>query len=163
MRVTTYPTYGTDGSTYFIKGFVTNEKFYPSVEALRNAFAAGELAQVYEQSRDASWALLDRKPEMGVRELEKRFAPNSLELGGKRYQVDAEQKYVEYMGWSFYMSFSRTLGVMLHDIKFKGERILYELALQEATAQYGGNQPKAANTVYHDTYYSLGKFVLEKE
>jgi primary-amine oxidase len=33
---------------------------------------------------------------------------------------------------------------------------LYELSMQEATAQYGGNQPKAANTVYHDTYYSLG-------
>jgi primary-amine oxidase len=45
---------------------------------------------------------------------------------------------------------------MFYDIKFKGERILYELSMQEATAQYGGNQPKAANTVYHDTYYQLG-------
>ena len=57
------------------------------------------------------------------------------------------------MGWSFYITFSRTLGIMLYDIKFKGERILYELSFQEATAQYGGFQPKAANTIYHDTYY----------
>lgn len=60
------------------------------------------------------------------------------------------------VGFSFYISFSRTLGLMFYDIKFKGERILYELSMQEATAQYGGNQPKAANTVYHDTYYQLG-------
>jgi primary-amine oxidase len=54
---------------------------------------------------------------------------------------------------------------------------MYELSMQEATAQYvqctildfslmriqtliysctGGNQPKGASTVYHDTYYSLG-------
>lgn len=54
------------------------------------------------------------------------------------------------------MTFTRTVGIMLFDIKFKGERILYELSLQEALAQYGGNQPKAANTVYHDSYYDLG-------
>ena len=46
------------------------------------------------------------------------------------------------MGWSFYIAFTRTLGLMFYDIKFKGERILYELSMQEATAQYGGNQPK---------------------
>ncbi|KAF2740995.1 amine oxidase catalytic domain-containing protein [Polyplosphaeria fusca] len=147
---------GTDASLYSLKGFVTNEKFYASIEELRNAFDAGELAQVYDQTQDASWAFVDYKPELGVRELEERLAPSTLEIGGKRYKLDKENQYVEYMGWSFYISFTRTLGVMLYDIKFKGERILYELSMQEATAQYGGNQPKAANTVYHDTYYSLG-------
>ncbi|KAF2835503.1 primary-amine oxidase [Patellaria atrata CBS 101060] len=147
---------GTDPSKYFVKGFVTNERFFATEAELRAAFEAGEIAQEYDQTLDASWALVDYKPEMGVRELEERFAPNSIELGGKRYKLDKEQQYIEYMGWSFYMSFTRTLGIMFYDIKFKGERILYELSLQEATAQYGGNQPKAANTVYHDTYYSLG-------
>jgi primary-amine oxidase len=60
------------------------------------------------------------------------------------------------MGWSYYISYTRTFGIMFYDIKFKGERILYELSLQEALAQYAGNQPKAAGTTYHDTYYSLG-------
>jgi primary-amine oxidase len=81
------------------------------------------------------------------------------------------------MGRSFYMSFTRTLGIMFYDIKFKGEAVMYELSMQEATAQYGqwtildfslmrlltliysctgGNQPKGGSTVYHDTYYSLG-------
>jgi len=147
---------GTDPSLYKLKGFVTNEKYFPTVEALRNAFAAGELAQEYDQTLDASWALLDHKPEQGTRALEDRFAPATLEIGGKRYKLDKERQYVEYMGWSFYWSHTRTLGIMLFDIKYKGERILYELSMQEATAQYGGNQPKAANTVYQDTYYSMG-------
>ncbi|ORY00355.1 copper amine oxidase [Clohesyomyces aquaticus] len=110
----------------------------------------------YNQTLDSTWALVDYKPDMGVRDLEERMAPSTLEIGRKCYKLDKDQKYVEYMAWSFYMSFTRTLGILLYDVKFKGERILYELSMQEATAQYGGNQPKAANTVYQDTYYSLG-------
>lgn len=147
---------GTDPSSYKMKGFVTGEKFYPTIAALRSAFTAGELGMEYDQTLDSDWAMVDYKPELGVRPLEERLAPATLEIGGKRYKVDETNQYIEYMGWSFYIAFSRTLGVMFYDIKFKGERILYELSMQEATAQYGGNQPKAANTVYHDTYYSLG-------
>jgi primary-amine oxidase len=128
---------GTDPSLYFLKGFVTNEKFYTSVADLRAAFEVGQIAMNYDQTMEADWALVNYKPEMGVRELEERLAPSTLEIGGKRYKLDKENQYVEYMGWSFYMSFSRTLGIMLYDIKFKGERILYELSMQEATAQYG--------------------------
>lgn len=146
---------GTDASKFTLKGIVTNTRFFPTVDELRTAFEAGEL-QALEQTRDGSFALLDLKPELGERDLESRLAPQSLELGGKRYRLDEEQRYVEYMGWSFYFAHSRTLGVMLYDVRFKGESVIYELSLQEAAAQYAGNQPKAAATVYQDTYYSLG-------
>lgn len=129
---------GTDPSHYSLRGFVTNSKFFPTVADLRAAFEAGELAQEFDQTTDTDWAIVDYKPELGVRELESQFAPSSLELGGKRYKVDLENRYVEYMGWSFYLSYTRTLGIMFYDIKFKGERILYELSLQEALAQYAG-------------------------
>jgi primary-amine oxidase len=153
---TIFDTPGTDPTHYTLRGFVTNSKFFKTIDDLRSAFDAGELAQQYDQEIDPDWALVDYKPELGMRELEERFAPSSLELGGKRYKIDMEERYVEYMGWSFYLSYSRTLGIMFYDIKFKGERILYELSLQEALAQYSGFTPKAAGTVYHDTYYSLG-------
>ncbi|UQC89979.1 copper amine oxidase [Colletotrichum lupini] len=150
---------GTDASQYKLRGIVTNEKFFPTVAALRTAWEAEELKEQFKQSRTPDWGLLDYKPEMGVRDLENKLAPQSLEVGGKRYKVDEEQKYIEYMGWSFYTSYSRTLGLMYYDIKFKGERIIYELSLQEAAAQYAGFTPKAAGTVYHDTYYSLGTYL----
>lgn len=147
---------GTDTTLYKIKGIVTNTRFFRTVDDLRAAFEAGELKEAYYQPEDDSWAMVNYDAEMGVRELEDKFAPQSLELGGKRYKLDSAQKYVEYMGWSFYVAHTRTLGVMFYDIRFKGERILYELSMQEAAAQYGGFQPKAATTLYHDTYYSLG-------
>ncbi|EER45794.1 eukaryotic translation initiation factor 5 [Histoplasma capsulatum H143] len=147
---------GTDPSTYSVKGFATKERFFPTVEELAIAFAAGELNQEFNQTTNGSWALLDRKTEMGTRELDEKFSATLLELGGKRYKLDKDQRFVEYMGWSFYMAHSRTLGLMFFDIKFKGERILYELSLQEALAQYGGNQPLAASSAFQDTHYSLG-------
>lgn len=147
---------GTDTTLYKLKGIVTNTRLFNNVAELRAAFEGGELKEQYFQPEDDSWAMVNYSPEMGTRALEDKFAPQSLELGGKRYKLDSQQKYVEYMGWSFYVAHTRTLGVMFYDIRFKGERILYELSMQEAAAQYGGFQPKAATTVYHDTYYSLG-------
>ena len=147
---------GTDPSNFSLKGFVTGTHFYETEEALRTAFEAGELAQEFQHDTESGWPIVDYKPELGSRPYEDQYAPTSIELGGKRYAVDAEERYVEYMGWSWYWSESRLYGVTFYDIKFKGERILYELSMQEAMAQYAGNQPKAANTVYHDTYYSLG-------
>ncbi|CAE6379675.1 unnamed protein product [Rhizoctonia solani] len=43
------------------------------------------------------------------------------------------------------------------NINFKGERIIYELSLQEAIAQYGGNDPIQASTAYLDRHYGFGE------
>ena len=147
---------GTDITKWGLKGYVTKERFFPSAQELRQAFQAGELEPEFQQHRDFDWALLKYQSAQGERRFENRAAPENLEIGGKRYQVDAEEKYVEYMGWSFYLTHSRSLGIMFYDIRFKGERILYELALQEAAAQYGGFQPKAASTLYHDAFFGIG-------
>ncbi|TPX12292.1 uncharacterized protein E0L32_006939 [Thyridium curvatum] len=147
---------GTDISKYKLKGIVTNSRFFPTVADLRAAFEAGELVQEFAHSKDSSWLLDNYHPDMGTRDLEEQFAPQNLEIGGKRYKLDEKQQYVEYLGWSFYVAYTRSLGIMYYDIRFKGERILYELSMQEAAAQYGGFTPKAAGTVYHDTYFELG-------
>ena len=83
---------GSDPSKYYVKGFVTGEKFYSSAAALRKAFEAGELKQQFTQDRNPTWGLVDYKPELGTRPLEERFAPQSLEIGGKRYKVDAKEQ-----------------------------------------------------------------------
>ena len=45
------------------------EKFYPTIADLRTAFEAGTLGMEYDQTLDADWALLSRKPELGQQEL----------------------------------------------------------------------------------------------
>jgi len=147
---------GTDPSKYSLRGIVTNEKFFPTVATFRAAYDAGQIINEFPQVRDNEWARLTPNKTAPTREFEDRLAPQSIELGGKRYKLDVEQQYVEYMGWSFYMSWTRTLGLAFYNINYKGERILYELSMQEAAAQYAGNTPKAASTVYHDTHYGFG-------
>ena len=44
---------GTDTSLYSLKEVLTGEKFYPTIEALRTAFEAGELSQEYDHTLDA--------------------------------------------------------------------------------------------------------------
>ena len=53
-----------------------------------------------------------------------------------RFSVDYRQKYVEWMGFSFYLAFQTETGMTMYDIRFKGERIIYELGIQEALAHY---------------------------
>ncbi|KAF1974219.1 amine oxidase catalytic domain-containing protein [Bimuria novae-zelandiae CBS 107.79] len=77
---------GTDAFKYSLKGFVTGEKYYTSAAELRAAFEAGALAKetsCTQHTGDRRQAVKSRPP---------------------------EEKYVEYMNWSFYVSYSRTLG-----------------------------------------------------
>jgi hypothetical protein len=43
----------------------------------------------------------------------------------------------------------------LHDIKFQGERIIYSLGLEEAIAQYAGNDPVQSGTAYLGSSYPV--------
>ncbi|KAF4124299.1 primary-amine oxidase [Geosmithia morbida] len=131
-----------DYEEWRLRGFVTKERFFATADELRDAYEAGELEQEFEQHQDYDWARVKYQPELGERPLESRPAPQSLEVGGKRYMLDPDQ--------------SKNLGLMFYDVRFKGESILYELSMQEAASQYGGFQPKAGSTVFQDTSFSMG-------
>ena len=45
------------------------------------------------------------------------------------------------MGFSFYMGFTADTGLSLYDIRYDGQRILYELGLQETLSHYAGECP----------------------
>ncbi|RYP85779.1 hypothetical protein DL769_000887 [Monosporascus sp. CRB-8-3] len=109
---------------------VTNTRFFNTVDELRAAYKAGELKEDYYQLEDDSWAMMNYNPGMGVRELEEKFAPQCIEVGGKQVQTG--------------------LGA-------QEELILYELSTQEVAGQYGGFQPNVVTILFHDTYYSLGE------
>jgi len=119
---------GTDVSTYKMLMIVYNLVIYTSVQDFRDAWTAGKITKTPNPSDDGSFLRKDRAGP--IRELENRFAPTMLPLGGKRYKLDEESNYIEYMGWKFYTRFTRDVGIQFFDIKLKGERILYELSLQ---------------------------------
>ena len=60
--------------------------------------------------------------------------------------------------FSFYISSNKDLGVQLHNIMYKGERIIYELALQEALAHYASaSDPFQATNAFLDSEYGFGQ------
>jgi primary-amine oxidase len=119
---------GTDPSQYKLRMIVYNNVVYTSLQQLREAWESGSIEKRPFVTSDESFI---RKDRVGpVRELEDRMAPTITEPEGKRYKLDEENKYIEYLGWKFYTRFDRDVGIQFYDVKFKEERILYELSLQ---------------------------------
>ncbi|CAL3970449.1 unnamed protein product [Diplocarpon coronariae] len=69
--------------------------------------------------------------------------------------------YVKWMDFEFYTPFSRDNGLSLYGVEYKGERIIYELGLQEALAHYAGNDPIQSGTSYQDTFYGFWRYAFE--
>lgn len=85
-------------------------------------------------AEEESWAGRQRRG--AKRDLDERAGPRQVSFNGPRYRVDKDNQWVSWMGWSFYLSFARDMGMSLWDVRFRGERILYEVSPQEALAVY---------------------------
>jgi Cu2+-containing amine oxidase len=66
--------------------------------------------------------------------------PSQISPDGKRYNMQGRK--VIYMFWEFHVGMSPISGPRLFDIRFKGERIAYEISLQELTVFYSGYKPE---------------------
>ncbi|GAA6007466.1 hypothetical protein JCM11491_004172 [Sporobolomyces phaffii] len=151
---------GRDPSEWRHDGWLHNNIYYPSSEAFRNAFENGKIEMTTRNDgASQSWIGTDRDdPELPYDE---RPPPQQIAPGGQRFAVDDDAQYVEWMDFSFYYGFSRDSGMRLWDVKYKGERIVYELGLTEALAHYAGNDPVQSGTSYADTFYGFGPYAFE--
>ena len=73
---------------------------------------------------------------------------------GKRYNVNG--KHVEYVKWSFDFRMSTAYGPVVHDIKFDGKHVIYELGLQEISVFYSGHIPQQRFSDYMDSGELIG-------
>lgn len=151
-------TTGRDPSKWTVEGWYYNGVFYETTEEFRTAYWDGKVEKL-SGNFDGPWAQTDQQGT--IPPLDTMAPPVSTAPQGARYSVDAERKYVEWMGWSFYVGFTRDSGMALYDIRHKGHRVLYELGLQEALAHYAGSDPTQSHTAYLDTYYGFGPFAFE--
>lgn len=87
--------------------------------------------------------------------------PITIQPGGARYSIDEQQKFISWMGFEFFITTSQVTGVTLHDIRFGGESIIYELGLQEAMVHYAGDDPQQGGLEFLDTFFGMGKFMFE--
>ena len=129
---TTYDLYKKDPSTWTFGGWLYNDIYYPTTEEFRKAYFSPGFEKL-PPNLSGKWTHTNQRGPVLPLDDE---APPMPVAKKARFSVDYRQKYVEWMGYSFYMSFMAESGMTLHDIQFKGDRILFELGIQEAVAHY---------------------------
>ncbi|KAF4619282.1 hypothetical protein D9613_004722 [Agrocybe pediades] len=163
---------GTDTSLWKVLKVVYHDQAFDSLEEFVDAYKNGTLVIPPEErgkvigkndtgktEEDSEEGWTERRRIGKERDLDSLPGPRSVSFAGLRYRVDKERGYVSWMGWGMYLGFDRDMGLSLWDVRFRGERILYQLAPQDALAQYGGNDPIQATTAWLDRYFGMGLFV----
>ena len=80
--------------------------------------------------------------------------PIEFEPHGKRYSING--RHIGYLGWEMDVRMSIVAGPQLFDIRYEGERIVYELSLQEAAAYYSAHNPAHRSSDFADSFFMIG-------
>ncbi|KAF4787460.1 hypothetical protein TURU_169904 [Turdus rufiventris] len=132
-----------------------NGRYFASTEHLEQEFVAGALEVVRLKQPQADSVLGSMKP----RRPPGSPGPVQFEPQGPRYSV--RNNHITFQGWSIAFGMNPNTGPRLFDIRYRGERIVYELSLQEALALYGSNCPGGMSTRYLDGSFGIGRFSYE--
>jgi primary-amine oxidase len=137
-------------------GWYTHNKFYASTDEFRAAISSSDFVKPPPfDTVDGNWTSTDQKgPPLP---LDDQPPPVSVSQGPQRFKIDAEEDYVSWMDFSFYHSVSHDIGLSLHNIQYKGQRLIYELSLQEALTSYAGDDPFQSQSTFIDTGTGMGK------
>ncbi|XP_030234116.1 retina-specific copper amine oxidase isoform X1 [Gadus morhua] len=139
-------------SEWTVERVLYNGQYFNTVEDLRAQYEAGNVSKiVYKETPDYG----SLKPK--VRPLQ--VPPLQYYPEGKRFSV--ENNHVLYLDWSFAFGLSSLTGMRAFDVRFKGERIVYELSVQEAMSVYGSVTPGMALTKFLDSSIGIGRFAHE--
>ncbi|KAF1986474.1 copper amine oxidase [Aulographum hederae CBS 113979] len=144
---------GRDASQWKMHEWFYNGVLYNSTEAFRSAWKAGKVEKL-PLNIDGTWTAAEPSAH-GLPEREG-TPPIMVQPEGNRYKIDTKERFVSWMGFEFYFTTLQATAMTLWDIKFKGERIMYELGLQEAMAHYAGNDPMTIGMVWLDTLFGMG-------
>lgn len=148
-----------DLSHWTVGEFYYNGIVYENVQAFRDAIKSPDFKPT-PANIDGDWTNTeDFQSKPDGRELP---PPVIVQPYGPRYKLDKKEQYVSWFGFEFYITTARVTGISLFDIRFKGERVMYELGLQEAMAHYAGDDPMQAGLVFLDSFYGMGKVGFTK-
>lgn len=67
------------------------------------------------------------RPDYPVRDLDNLPGPRSVSFAGVRFRLDRKLQYISWMGWGMYFGFERDMGLSIWDLRFRSERIVYEV------------------------------------
>lgn len=131
-----------------------NNMYFDSVEELVEKYESGAVEKVQLPVHDDKDLYSTFIPRGNSETPTNIHGPKFVEPQGHRYHVD--RNFVEYAGWSFAYRVRSSAGLQVFDLRFNGERIAYEISLQEAIAFYAGDTPAAMQTKYMDAGWAMG-------
>ncbi|XP_005429669.1 membrane primary amine oxidase-like isoform X1 [Geospiza fortis] len=144
-----------DISEWAVSRVFYNGQYYRDMVQLESAYMQGRISveKVRKAPRDGDFSSMKPRAPAAAP------FPLQFEPQGPRYRVRNNQ--VLFQGWSFAFGMNPNTGPRLFDIRYRGERIVYELSLQEALALYGSNCPGGMSTRYLDGSFGIGRFAYE--
>ncbi|ETE57343.1 Membrane primary amine oxidase, partial [Ophiophagus hannah] len=132
-----------------IKAFY-NGLYFEGMKDIEKQFNMGKFKvnKVKLPPRDGGYSSLKpRVPPQGP-------SPLHYEPHGPRYRI--KDNHVTFMSWSLAFGIDNHRGPRIFDVRFRGERIVYELSLQDASIIYGSNSPTMMSVRSMDMIYGFG-------
>ncbi|XP_051995266.1 primary amine oxidase, liver isozyme-like [Xyrauchen texanus] len=139
-------------SDWTVEKLLYNGEYFDSIDAFKNKYEAGAVKKIVYKEIPNYASLKPKSKPSGL-------GPHQYYLRGKRFSVKNNQ--VIYLDWSFAFGLSSLTGMRVFDIRFKGERIVYELSVQEAMSVYGSITPGMMLTKFLDSSIGIGRFAHE--
>ncbi|XP_070801784.1 primary amine oxidase, lung isozyme-like [Pituophis catenifer annectens] len=131
-----------------------NGQYFEDMEDLEKQFNMGKIRvdKVKEAPIDGDYSSLKQRVPP------KDPGPLQYEPHGPRYTIQNNQ--VTFLNWRFAFGIDASRGPHIFDVRFNGERIIYELSLQEASVIYGSNSPTSMLIRYMNVGFGLGSFIF---
>lgn len=141
-----------DESKWSVERVLYNGQYFNTVDELKEQYDKGTIRKIiYKESSDYGSLKPRQKP--------LQLGPQLFNAEGKRYSIS--NNHVLYMDWSFAFGLSSLTGMRVFDVRFKNERIVYELSVQEAMSVYGSMTPGMIITKFLDSSIGIGRFAHE--
>ncbi|KAM6234019.1 amine oxidase [copper-containing] 2-like [Spheniscus humboldti] len=141
-----------DISRWAVNRVFYNGQYYRDMVQLESAYVQGRISveKVRKAPRDGDFSSMKpRAPSAAL-------FPLQYEPQGPRYSI--RNNHVLFQAWSFAFGMSVNTGLRLFDIRHKGERVAYEIGIQEALSVYGSNCPGGMSTRYMDGSFGIGRY-----
>jgi primary-amine oxidase len=108
---------------------VYNHQVFDSTDAFVKAWKDKTLVRLPPRpdNADDEWSTRKRPTDAPQRDLDHLPGPRSVSFAGLRFRIDRKTQYVSWMGWGMYLGFDRDMGLSLWDVRFRNERIIYEV------------------------------------
>uniref|UniRef100_A0A672YNT5 Amine oxidase n=1 Tax=Sphaeramia orbicularis TaxID=375764 RepID=A0A672YNT5_9TELE len=129
-----------------------NGQYFDSISELKQQYEASAVKKIVYKPIPNYASLRPKQKPTGI-------APQQFHVQGKRFSI--QNNHIVYLDWSFAFGMSPLRGMRVFDVRFKGERIIYELSVQEAMSVYGSVTPHTMITKFLDGSFGIGKCAYE--